>query len=217
MSCLTAAVHVALGRLCHALSWSWVGRNFHACNEASWAGPSSAICPWPKLSSSTACLKISFLRSFESIDLKNNTRQIFNFPKHVCFWPLSGYHMASRLPLYILILGRPGHWDIDVLRLAHRASSSPWEILVHHGIAGWNTTSLSLKKKRIRNSKHTYWLIKLSNWWTRGFPLFATVHFIPVVFHWYWGRCWAPGETHGKFFGSTRFSFLTQTNSWHQM
>ena len=113
MSCLTAAVHVALGRLCHALSWSWVGRNFHACNEASWAGPSSAICPWPKLSSSTACLKISFLRSFESIDLKNNTRQIFNFPKHVCFWPLSGYHMASRLPLYILILSRPGHWDID--------------------------------------------------------------------------------------------------------
>ena len=41
---------------------------------------------------------------------------------------------------------RPGHWDIYVSRPAHSASLSPWEILVHHGIAGWNTTSLSLIK-----------------------------------------------------------------------
>ena len=84
-------------------------------------------------------------------------------------------HMSARLPLYFLILGRPGHWDVDVL------SSSPLEILVHHRLAGWNTTSLSLKKKgfvilNIRSDR--------SGCQTGEHVVCHCVHFISVVFPW---------------------------------
>ena len=120
--------------------------SFSMLVDFGWAGPSSDLWPW-------GCLLKKFDKEVSKISWSEKiTRQIFNFPKHVC--PLSGYHM----PLYILILGCPGHWDIDYLRLV------------------W-------KKKRICNSKLTYgWMC---NTWTSCQTVFATVHFIPVVFPWH--------------------------------
>ena len=47
----------------------------HACNEAGWAGPSSALWPW--LSS---CLKTKFWRSFETFLIWKNYQANIHFP-----------------------------------------------------------------------------------------------------------------------------------------
>ena len=109
--------------LCHhspCLQWCWLSRSFF-CTLAL-----ALILPENKI-----------LKKFRNyFDLKKLPGK-YSLSLNTC---VSSVHMSARLPLHILILGRPGHWDVDVW------SSSPWEILVHHGIAGWKTTSLSLKK-----------------------------------------------------------------------
>ena len=108
--------------LCHhspCLQWGWLSRSF-LCTLAL-----ALILPENKI-----------LKKFRNYFHLKKLPGKYSISLNTCVT----VHMSARLPLYILILGHPGHWDVDVL------SSSPWEILVHHGIAGWNTTSLSLKK-----------------------------------------------------------------------
>ena len=120
--------------------------SFSMLVDFGWAGPSSDLWPW-------GCLLKKFDKEVSKISWSEKiTRQIFNFPKHVC--PLSGYHM----PLYILILGCPGHWDIDYSRLV------------------WKKNGFVILNSRMDRCATRGQAVKLLN---------TTVHFVPVVFPWH--------------------------------